>query len=328
LKECSEAGTALVIDIVNQPWMCDWSDGEATSVEQPEKQQAAVIALAEVLGLDQDRLGQTLAHAQRIQGGFLVSYRPSCRRLELMEVGLSPHAPYSLQHPSGMERVDQLVRQHRSARPDLASPVIAMHLAESTDELHWLERAEGPMAELFRKAGLPLDQPRMQVDEAIQSLAKWGRGLVIHGNYLSERQLDRVAECGLAMVYCPRTHRFFGHRRYPIEAILDRGIPLLLGTDSRASNPDLSVWRECLAARQTNPALSAAKALQSVTTAAADYLGLSDRLGSLQTGRRAWVNTLPVPSSATNENLLDLILPSETGEYSAAQPQPVIWSSR
>ncbi len=48
----------------------------------------------------------------------------------------------------------------------------------------------------------------------------------------------------MSVVYCPRTHAFFGHEPYPLAELLQRGVRVALGTDSRASNPDLDMWTE------------------------------------------------------------------------------------
>ncbi len=49
----------------------------------------------------------------------------------------------------------------------------------------------------------------------------------------------------MSVVYCPRTRDFFlPEQDYPLEQMLERGVFLAIGTDSRASNPDLSLWRE------------------------------------------------------------------------------------
>ena len=48
----------------------------------------------------------------------------------------------------------------------------------------------------------------------------------------------------MAVVHCPRTHAYFGHRPYPLAKMLAAGVNVALGTDSCASNPDLSLLGE------------------------------------------------------------------------------------
>ena len=70
---------------------------------------------------------------------------------------------------------------------------------------------------------------------------------MIHGNYLAPDEQHFLAAHAerMAVVYCPRTHAYFGHEAYPLSQLLAAGVPVALGTDSRASNPDLSLFEEC-----------------------------------------------------------------------------------
>jgi len=47
-----------------------------------------------------------------------------------------------------------------------------------------------------------------------------------------------------SVVYCPRSHDFFGHENHPVRQLLDLGINVALGTDSLASNSSLSLIDE------------------------------------------------------------------------------------
>jgi cytosine/adenosine deaminase-related metal-dependent hydrolase len=48
----------------------------------------------------------------------------------------------------------------------------------------------------------------------------------------------------MSVVYCPRSHAYFRHSAYPLQKMLDYGVRVLLGTDSLASVPDLSLVEE------------------------------------------------------------------------------------
>ena len=69
---------------------------------------------------------------------------------------------------------------------------------------------------------------------------------MIHGNYLDAEEIDLLGRQRrqMAVVYCPRTHDWFGHARYPLEKLLAAGAIVALGTDSRASSHDLSLLAE------------------------------------------------------------------------------------
>jgi cytosine/adenosine deaminase-related metal-dependent hydrolase len=108
-----------------------------------------------------------------------------------------------------------------------------------------------------------------------------------HLNYPSEHDIDLVAEAGAHVAFCPGSHRFFGHDPHPVEALLDAGVTVALGTDSLASNESLSMLREVRLLRASHPAISAAEALAMATRNGALALGIGDRYGALRPGMSA-----------------------------------------
>lgn len=153
--------------------------------------------------------------------------------------GLSPHAPYSV----AFELVAELAQlAKRQAAP------IAMHLAETEEELQLLSEQSGPLFEMLRDFGVWRPEafsPKRSIVDYLRALAPAPQVLVIHGNYLNEEAIDYLANHKqFGVVYCPRTHEHFGHSSHPLPELLKRNIRVALGTDSRASNPDLSILEE------------------------------------------------------------------------------------
>ena len=61
---------------------------------------------------------------------------------------------------------------------------------------------------------------------------------------------------------------------------------ITLGTDSLASNHQLSIWQEMLTIMRAYPDISLEAILPWATLNGARYLGLEQTLGSLETGKR------------------------------------------
>lgn len=91
----------------------------------------------------------------------------------------------------------------------------------------------------------------------------------------------------ISVVYCPRTHAFFGHTEHPWQEMLARGVNVTLGTDSRASNPDLNLWNEVRFLADRYPDVPAATLLGLVTRNAASALGIEADRGTLAEGKAA-----------------------------------------
>jgi cytosine/adenosine deaminase-related metal-dependent hydrolase len=197
--------------------------------------------------------------------------------------GISPHAPYTVSRPL-LERLVQLARQ--------GNLPVAMHLAESREELEFLERGSGPFQELLDErsmwdaAGMPRGAAPF---DYLSLLGEAPCVLVIHGNYLGprERKLLSDSSSRMSLVYCPRTHAYFQHEAYPLAALLADGVRVVLGTDSKASNPDLSLLAEMRYVLQNHAGISPERVLQMATLDAAVALRWDAEIGSLTAGKRA-----------------------------------------
>ena len=100
---------------------------------------------------------------------------------------------------------------------------------------------------------------------------------------------------GATVVYCPRTHAHFGHPPHPWRRLLERGVRVALGTDSRASNPDLDLLAEARFLHAAHPDVAGATLLHLATLAGAEALGWADELGSLTAGKSADFVVIPLP---------------------------------
>jgi cytosine/adenosine deaminase-related metal-dependent hydrolase len=224
--------------------------------------------------------------ASRVESVFVdVERRLNCAPLP---AGLSPHAPYTV-HPWLVEKLVELAASRNVP--------VAMHLAESPDELRLLASGEGEFRYLLEERSMwdadaiprgsrPMDYLRI--------LATAPHSLIIHGNYLATDEIRFIAECRdrMSVVYCPRTHEYFDHSPYPLVEMLAGGVRVALGTDSRASNPDLSVLDELRTVMQKFPGVATESVLRMATLSGAEGLGMSEMIGSLTPGKRADVIAL------------------------------------
>jgi cytosine/adenosine deaminase-related metal-dependent hydrolase len=297
LAESSAAAVAAVGEIGSAPCRADdYADSAA-----------ACVVFHERLGLATESLDGTQAELEQDLVGFAPAFQPldlervdrpdPCARSRRLRAGISPHAPYSTHF--------ELVRRLVDCARERGLPV-AMHLAESRSELELLEERHGPLRRLLEA----LDVWRADAFPAGASiraylglLAAAPRSLIIHGNYLTESDLDFVARHRerMSIVYCPRTHAYFGHEPYPLREMLQRRIPVALGTDSRASNPDLSIAAEVCFAAARFPQVESAAWLRMVTADAARALGVEREWGTLTIGKRAALASVVIPSAATED---------------------------
>ncbi|MDX1962799.1 MAG: amidohydrolase family protein [Pirellulales bacterium] len=202
---------------------------------------------------------------------------------DVWQPGVSPHAPYTV-HADLLHELVRLSCLHQLP--------LAMHLAETPAELEFLHTGRGPLMEMLFGAGVWREDLRgsaRTVHDLLQILATAPRALVVHGNYLGTAEIDLLAKNAdhMSVVYCPRTHDFFGHAPHPWQIMQKEGVTVALGTDSRASNPDLSLWREMQWLAERNVAIEPEKILTMGTLEGAKALGKAGEIGSLEVAKRA-----------------------------------------
>ncbi len=279
-RESARSGTTLIGEIATDGWSPD-----AFADLGPR-----MVVFRELIGLPKEQLTEQLMLARKHLEQVEQDKRSNLVR------GLSPHAAYSV-HP---ELFDWLV--------DLAfqsNVPVAVHLAETTAELQLLKNGTGPLVELMRDYNVWSDSaiPRFAKPlNYIKPLAKLRCALVIHGNYLDAEEIEFLAQHPwLSVIYCPRTHAYFGNSTHPWRTMLQRGVSLAIGTDSRASNPDLSIWRELLFLRERFPDVDPRILLQLGTIRGARALGLEIETGSLSAGKSADLAVVELGKSASTD---------------------------
>ena len=168
---------------------------------------------------------------------------------------------------------------------------LSVHTAEHVHERELLRDGDGPFVELFRDRGGWEPSWRAPVRSsvaALQAAGALGAGtLLVHAIDVDGEDLDAIATSGATVVTCPRSNRFLGCGEAPIDAFVERKIPLAVATDSLASAPDLDPWAELAALLKRHPGLDRDVALASVTLTPARALGLDHRLGSIEIGKAA-----------------------------------------
>jgi cytosine/adenosine deaminase-related metal-dependent hydrolase len=260
IKDCLRAGSTLIGDIAAAG--ASWAPLSCAPLR--------AVIFYELLGLPQARARRTWDEALR----WAPATTPTCRR------GLSPHAPYSAHA--------LLIGAAR-----LSSFPSAIHLAESRAELELLARHRGPFMAFLQELGVwdtegLLDSP----EKVFRMKSDFQPQLYVHCNYLSP---DAPIPSHGTVVYCPRTHAAFGHPPHPFRQFLARGVRVALGTDSLASNPDLSVLAEARFVHSRDPDLPGATLLRMATLSGAEALGWADETGSLEPGKSADFAVVELP---------------------------------
>jgi cytosine/adenosine deaminase-related metal-dependent hydrolase len=202
--------------------------------------------------------------------------------------GLAPHAPFTAS--LDLYRICQ----ETGRRHDLP---LSTHLAESREEMAMFRDADGPLYDFMKEIGRDVRDCGQGTPLAhlIRHAALDERWLIVHLNELTESDFDLLARSTTKfhVVHCPRSHSYFEHSPFPFQKLDALGFNICLGTDSLASNDDLSLFAEMRELRLNEPELSPEKILEMVTINPAHALDRQSSLGRIKDGFRADMIALP-----------------------------------
>jgi cytosine/adenosine deaminase-related metal-dependent hydrolase len=195
---------------------------------------------------------------------------------------LSAHAPYSVA-PQVLKAIKAWDQDHGMPFP--------IHVAESEEEIEFLQSGRGPIRNLLEeKRHWPLnyDLPKASPVRYLEILGLLDKHTVcVHCVQVDRDDISILAKKGTSVCLCPRSNIFLGVGVPPVEELHASGIPLALGTDSLASNDQLSIFAEMASLSKLAPGLPPEAIFRAGTYGGARALGISGELGSLAPGKAA-----------------------------------------
>ena len=221
----------------------------------------------------------------------------------LIKSGLSPHTPYSVSEPV-LRDIKMLAKKRRIR--------IAMHVAESKDELKLLRREKSGLEKLYKLASWDLDWAPAG-SSSFEYLKRIGflstHLLAVHAVQVTDLDIALIRKSKVSIAHCPRSNKETGVGRMPLNKFLDAGITVGLGTDSLASSPSLSMWDEMRFAYRIHhrDGITAKDIFTIATIGGAKALGLEKEIGSIEPGKRADIIAVPLPSKNTGDIYSDLL---------------------
>lgn len=245
--------------------------------------------------------------------------------------GLAPHAPFT-----ASEKLYRACMEAARRNPLL----LTTHLAESSEEMEMFRRRKGPLYQFLCSIGrpdndcggaTPLALFLQKVDEwqhAAESNSTSGDfcpWLIAHLNELEESDFELLATVAkhFSVVHCPRSHAYFRHNPFPLEKLRGLGVNICLGTDSLASNVDLSLFAEMRQLKRNDPGFPSGAILEMVTVNASKAIGAGDRLGKIQAGYEADLIAIPGQPGGIYDSIINfngpvpwMMIGGELGNFS------------
>jgi aminodeoxyfutalosine deaminase len=196
---------------------------------------------------------------------------------------LVPHAPYSVSRELHRWIVEANKGEKRT---------ISLHNQETAAEIELFHRGTGPFLDFFRNFGFSIDdfnsQGQSSLMYALHNMDPSHRTLLVHNTLTQAEDVKNALAWGEEVYWatCPNANLYIENRQPNYRELLSAGAVMTLGTDSLASNWQLSIWSEIQTVLRYNSHLRLEEVLQWGTLHGAKALGMDHSLGSLKVGKK------------------------------------------
>jgi len=196
-----------------------------------------------------------------------------------------PHAPYSVS-----PALFRLISAHGTEQ------LLTIHNQETQAENEFLLTGKGDFVRLYDTLGVDVSFFKGTGKRSLESILGFfkpsQRMILVHNVATTAEDLANIrAQITplLCFCLCPNANLYISRKLPDVDLLKQSGIPLVLGTDSLASNHRLDLLAEIKTLQQYFPQLETATLLEWATANGAKALGMDASLGSFKKGTQPGV---------------------------------------
>jgi cytosine/adenosine deaminase-related metal-dependent hydrolase len=283
-KEMAANGIVAIADVCNT----------SHAIDVKRKSDLYFHNLIEVINLHDHNLEKQLQHFNHVLDQHKVLDAKKATSV------LTPHAPYSVSKAS-FEAINRAS----------ANGIISIHNQETAAENEIFQNGQGAFLNFYQALGVHGLPIQVSNKTSFQTwLPYFNQGqtiLIVHNSFLSEEDIlfgkIHSERYGLDLVYClcPNANLYIEQRLPPVELLLKHNCKIVLGTDSYASNWQLSIAAEIQTICTGFPQLELEEILQWATKNGAGALR-QNSLGTIEKGQNPGLVLLEITPG--NKNLI------------------------
>lgn len=230
-------------------------------------------SFVEVFSFDPTKANEVLEQGIRVAN----SYREAEEKATIV-----PHAPYSVS--------EELFAGIRNQQKAFSGP-ISIHNQETESEDEMFISGTGALVETFKGFGVDFSnwnpQKKSALDYALPQVPEEVNVMLVHNTCSTADEMNHVQTMrdNLFWCTCPNANLYIENRIPNIPMWLETNAKVCVGTDSLASNHQLSVLDELKLIQKHHPQIELSKLLQIATINGAEALNMDNEKGSFQKGK-------------------------------------------
>ncbi len=230
----------------------------------------------EAIGFDDRYAASIYAQATILNDTFASYFNPE-------SISITPHAPYS---------VSNALFNLIAAKEQL----ISLHNQEDEAENLFFQNCKGPLLELYHSLKIDISNFRAPHSSSLQAIWKHfhknQKLLLVHNVATSAEDIvfisDQADLPGIYWCVCPNANLYITGNLPDVGLLMQHG-KMVLGTDSLASNHQLSILEEMKTLQKNFSNVSLQQLLQWATINGAEALHIENRFGSFEKGKQPGV---------------------------------------
>lgn len=210
-------------------------------------------------------------------------------RAHQLAASITPHAPYSVP-PELFHQIFSFAENHPA--------LFSFHNQESADEATFFKNGSGKFLDVFDHFKMPpsIFKPtgKNSIESVINQFPEEGKTLFVHNTFSTENDVDLILHNlpQAFFCFCPLANLYIETRLPDFSLFKKCSSQLCIGTDSYASNRQLSVLEEIKAIQLQQPSISTSELLQWSTLNGAKFFNWDRELGSIEAGKKPGLNLI------------------------------------
>lgn len=203
------------------------------------------------------------------------------------KTSITPHAPYSVSQSLWGK-----------ITPFFTNSVVSIHSQETQKEDDFFLTGTGTLIEMYKMMNIDnsfYQPPHLRsLQTYFTNFTKASSVILVHNTFIKQKDMDYINEHKssqqlVSFCLCPNANLYIENTLPPVDLLLQNDSNIVIGTDSLASNHQLSVLEELKTISKNFPNIPVETLLKWATINGARSLKMENELGSFETGKQPGV---------------------------------------